>query len=130
MHRPLGSQVRTQRVNAYAACHSTFTQQTTFEQVQHRIALKKEGRRLEMLSLKLVIPTALVIIGSAGAATLFLHWLLLHQVRGRNVWQDHAFHLDEGTKLHGENEAARLFGLTISSAAVCCYRLKNQALPL
>lgn len=67
-----------------------------------------------------MLPTALVIIGSAGAATVFLHWMLFHQMPGQRVWQDKAFHLDEGTKLHGENEAARLFGLTISSAAVSC----------
>lgn len=75
------------------------------------------GRRFK-LGLKLFALTILVIIGSAGMATFFLLWQLLHQTDGRNAWKDKAFFLDEGTKMEGDQEAARLLGLTISSAAV------------
>ncbi|CAL1714890.1 unnamed protein product [Somion occarium] len=75
-----------------------------------------QGRR-QRLSLTLIFPTILVVIGTAGVATLFLLCLLLHKTQANDVWRDRAFIVDEGTKLEGGRAAARLLGLTISSAA-------------
>ena len=75
------------------------------------------GRRLN-LSLKFLVPTIIVFVGSAGMATLLLVWLLIHNTAKGRIWKEKAFFLDEGTKLEGDQEAARLLGLTITSAAV------------
>ena len=78
---------------------------------------RTKGRRLG-LSLKLLIPTIVVFVGSAGMATLLLVWLLVHDTAKGSIWKEKAFFLDEGTQLEGDQEAARLYGLTITSAAV------------
>ncbi|KAK7689500.1 hypothetical protein QCA50_007292 [Cerrena zonata] len=79
------------------------------------LVIVSSGRRA--ISLKLILPTLLVIVGTAGMATLLLLWLLLHRIQNNNVWKDRAFLLNEGVKLEGGHEAARLLGLTIISAA-------------
>lgn len=73
------------------------------------------------LSLQLLLPTITLFIGSAGLAFVLLGWLLTHKTQASigEVWRDRAFILDEGVKSKGGLEAARLMGLTISSAAVC-----------
>lgn len=62
---------------------------------------------------------AILVVSTAGLATLLLAWLLLHEIKGHNVWRDRAFLVNEGTKLDGGREASRLVGLTISSTSVC-----------
>lgn len=71
------------------------------------------------IGLKIIIPAAIAFISTAGMATFFLAWLYSHKTQtNHEIWRDRAFLLNEGTKLEGEHEAARLFGLTISTAAV------------
>lgn len=78
-----------------------------------------EGKQ-RRLSWSLIMPTAIVVLVTAGAATTLLLWMLVHMEQSSlgDVWSDRAFILNEGTKTEGELEAAKLLGLTISSAAV------------
>ena len=87
------------------------------------------GRRLN-LSLKFLVPTIIVVVGSAGMATLLLVWLLIHNTAKGRIWKEKAFFLDEGTKLEGDQEAARLLGLTITSAAVRLTHKPNVTNPI
>lgn len=76
--------------------------------------------RTRGLRAPLVLPTLFVVLGSAGIASVLLAWLLLHKLQGSlgDVWRQGAFLLDEGTKLEGGLQSARLTGLIITSAAV------------
>lgn len=73
------------------------------------------------LSLKLLLPTFIVCLTTAGLGITLIVWLLTHKTQSSlsEVWKDGAFLLDEGTKIEGDLEASRLIGLTIASAAVC-----------
>jgi hypothetical protein len=87
---------------------------------EDRLLSLHRGKR-QRLGCTLVLPTLLVVLGTAGIATVLLLWLLLHKadIPGNSIWQQKAFIVDEGHKNEGGAEAARLLGLTISSAAVC-----------
>lgn len=75
--------------------------------------------RRRSVGLKIILPAAIAFSSTAGMATFFLAWLCSHNTQNiHEIWRDRAFLLNEGTKLEGEAEAARLFGLTISTAAV------------
>ncbi|KAI0273801.1 hypothetical protein BC834DRAFT_1038352 [Gloeopeniophorella convolvens] len=78
-----------------------------------------DPQRHQRLSLRLVAPAILVVVITAGIASALLAWLIIHSTQPslKRVWQDKAFLLDEGTKIEGGQKAARLMGLTISSAA-------------
>lgn len=82
--------------------------------------LTVDPRPSRRLRLSLVLPTLLVVAGSAGFASLFFGWMLSHKTQASlsAVWDDGAFVLDEGSKLEGGHDAARLLALTIASAAV------------
>ena len=84
----------------------------------HSVAVDDATKRTG-LSLRLLLPTIFLFIGSAGLGFLLLYWLIVHRTQTvQAIWHDRAFILDEGVKIEGGLQAARLTGLTISSAAV------------
>ena len=71
----------------------------------------------------------------AGLSVVLLFWFAKHTIQSdhADVWREGAFLLDEGTRLEGGLEAAKLSGLTIASAVVCassacavCYTLTRK----
>ena len=77
------------------------------------------GRRLHF-NTSLFLSTFLVVLVTSGLAALMVFWFARHATQGglSAAWKRGAFLLDEGTRLEGGLEAARLTGLTIASATV------------
>ncbi|KAK7689469.1 hypothetical protein QCA50_007261 [Cerrena zonata] len=113
MHSPFNSEANTS--------HNRLSHQsdTIVDRIHREILdLKNEGRKLG-LTLRLIIPAAIVFVGSAGPALFFSLWITSHITKDCDCdpWSKHAFYLNEGVKQIGDQEVPRLFGLTISSAA-------------
>ena len=84
--------------------------------------VESDERRSHLLlfSPTLFLLTFLVVLVSAGLGVTMICWFVVHTLQGEfmDIWREGAFLLDEGTQSEGDFEAARLAGLTISSAAV------------
>ena len=88
------------------------------------------GRRRLHFNTSLFLSTFLVVLVTSGLAALMVFWFARHATQGglSAAWKRGAFLLDEGTRLEGGLEAARLTGLTIASATVsfgCHVFLRN-----
>lgn len=83
-------------------------------------AISTVDGKTKRLSWALILPTAIVILVTAGAATTLILWVYWHTAQNdwRDVWKDGAFILSEGVKSKDGFQAAKLLALTISSAAV------------
>jgi hypothetical protein len=78
-----------------------------------------EPRRQQRLSWRLVLPTLLVVIITAGTASALLVWILIHNTwTFKESYERGIFDLDEGVKTENDLQSAKLTGLTISSVAV------------
>ena len=82
-----------------------------------------------------VLPTRPIVLVTAGLGAVLLFWFAKHTIQSglADIWREGAFLLDEGTRLIGGFETARLSGLTIASAVVCassssavCYTLTRK----
>ena len=75
---------------------------------------------LLLFSPTLFLLTFFVVLVTTGLGAAMIYWFVIHTHQGglMEVWREGAFLLDEGTRLEGDLEAARLTGLTIASAAV------------
>ena len=91
--------------------------------------------RLVRINLPLLLSTSSIVLVMAGLGVVLLFWFAKHTIQPdlADVWREGAFLLDEGTRLEGGFETARLSGLTIASAVVCassacavCYTLTRK----
>ena len=72
------------------------------------------------INTSLFLYTFFVVFATAGLGALMIFWFVRHSTQDSlaAAWKEGAFLLDEGTRLEGGSEAARLTGLTIASAIV------------
>jgi hypothetical protein len=109
----------------YAGLRTTFLKETKRDGVRALLAdvSVKEARvgtkgRVRS-TLRLLVPMLLVVVPIAGLASVLLGWLLLHRVtKPLDAPMDNSFLVDEGTRMEGGLQSARLTGLTISALAV------------
>ena len=108
------------KVNPTSSIHSAKSFDSPEEKAGYGSAPLTYAPARRRLSFAIIIPAVVVILVTAGTATTLLVWLLTHKTQRtlHDVWTDGAFVLDEGTKFERGNQAAKLTGLTISSAAV------------
>ena len=96
---------------------STFLSETS--SCEKDTLVEKNGQHTFLFSPTLLLLTFLVVITPTGLGVTMIFWFFTHTHQGfMGLWREGAFLLDEGIEFEGDFKAARLSGLTITTAAV------------